>query len=310
MKFRLAVADLDSPSYFVATAAAELGFFKQEGLDVELERAFGAKDGPERLRAGTLHFFGGPAYAATRAFPAWAGAKLLCALSQYAYWFLAVRSDLKAKRGDVDALKGLRISSSTAFPETALRHLLAESGIELKRDNVRIVPTPSTNKDEHWRGRAGVDALTQGIADAYWGNGMRVAIGERLGVAKLHLDRRRGDGPPGARWYNFAALTTTERLVDEQPQVAAGAVRAIVKTQKALKADASLAEEVGRRLFPPDEAALIAGLIARDAPLYDAKISPQAVDGLNNFARASGLIAAPVPYERLVAAQFRHLWTG
>ena len=48
--FRLSVADLDSPSYFVAVAAAELGFFEQEGIDVELMREFGARTGPERLR--------------------------------------------------------------------------------------------------------------------------------------------------------------------------------------------------------------------------------------------------------------------
>jgi NitT/TauT family transport system substrate-binding protein len=307
---RLAVADLDSPSYFVATAAAELGFFTQEGVDIELERAFGAKDGPERLRDGTLHFFAGPAYAATRAFPGWKGAKLLCALSQYAYWFMAVRADLDVKRGDVGALKGLRISSSTAFPVVALRHMLAEAGIDLSRDNVRIVPTPSTNTDGHLRGRAGIDAITQGMADAYWGNGMRVALGEALGVAKLHLDLRRGDGPPGARWYNFAALTTTERLIEERPQIAAGAVRAIVRAQRALQADPSLATQIGNRLFPPDEASLIAGLIARDAPFYDATISPEAVAGLNKFATANGLIAEPIPYDRLVASQFRHLWTA
>jgi NitT/TauT family transport system substrate-binding protein len=307
---RLAVADLDSPSYIVATAAAELGFFQQEGVDVELEHAFGAKDGPERLRDGTLHFFAGPAYAATRAFPGWNGAKLLCALSQYAYWFLAVRADLDVKRGDLAALKGLRISSSTAFPLTALRHMLAEAGIDLERDEVRIVPGPSTNPDRHLRGRDGIDAIVQGVADAYWGNGMRVALGEALGVAKLHLDLRRGDGPPGARWYNFAALTTTERLIEERPQIAAGAVRAIVRTQRALKADPSLATQIGNRLFPSDEAALIAGLIARDAPFYDAAISPEAVAGLNIFAQANGLIAEPVPYDRLVASQFRELWNA
>jgi NitT/TauT family transport system substrate-binding protein len=308
--FRLAVADADSPSYFVATAAVELGFFKQEGIDVVFENVFGAESGPERLRDGTLDFFGGPAYAATRAFPAWKGAKLLCALSQYSYWFMAVRADLDVKRGDLDALKGLRISSSTAFPNMGLRHMLAESGIDLERDNVRIVAAPSAKNDERWRGRSGVDALQQGIADAYWGNGMRVAIGEQLGVAKLHLDLRRGDGPPGARWYNFAALTTTERLVNEQPHIAAGAVRAIVKTQKALKANPALATEVGNRLFPPDEASLIAGLIARDAPFYEAKILPEAVDGLNKFGMANGLLSEPVPYDRLVAAQFCHLWNG
>jgi NitT/TauT family transport system substrate-binding protein len=308
--FRLMVADVDSPSYFVATAAASLGFFKAEGIDIEFEATYGARNGPERLRDGTVHFFGGPAYAATRAFPGWNGAKLLCALSQYSYWFMAVRSDLDIKRGDVSALKGLRISSSQHFPEMGLRHMLAESGIDLARDSVRIVPMPAAGMNEHTKGHAGVAALEQGIADAYWGNGMRLAIGESLGVAKLHLDLRRGDGPPGARWYNFAALTTTEQLIHDEPEIAAGAVRAIVKTQKALRADPQLAVGVGHQLFPPDEAALIAGLIERDAPFYDATISAEAVDGLNRFARANGLVAELVPYDSLVASQFYQLWSA
>jgi len=307
--FRLSVADLDSPSYFVATAAVELGCFKEEGIDIELERVFGAKTGPERLRDGTLHFFGGPAYAATRAFPAWKGAKLLCALSQYSYWFMAVRADLDVKRGDLNAIKGLRIASSMEAPVLGLRYLLAQSDIDLARDRVQIVPSPPS-KNEHLKSRSGADALEQGIADAFWGNGMRVAIGEKLGIAKLHLDLRRGDGPPGARWYNFAALTTSERLLSDHPDVAAGAVRAIVKAQKALKSNPSLAAEIGNRLFPPEAASLIAGLIARDVPFYDANISPEAVDGLNGLAMDNGLIVEPVLYDQLVASQFRHLWNG
>jgi ABC-type nitrate/sulfonate/bicarbonate transport system substrate-binding protein len=307
--FRLVVADLDSPSYFVATAAVELGFFKEEGIDIEVERAYGALNGPERLRSGEVHFLGGPAYMATRAFPEWNGAKLLCALAQYSYWFLAVRADLDARRGDIGALKGLRISSSTAFPEVGLRHLLRQTGIDVERDRVSIVPLPAT-KDEHLKYRVGVEAIEQNIADAYWGNGMRLAIGEKLGVAKLHLDLRRGDGPLGARFYNFAALTTTERLIEQQPQVAAGAVRATVKAQAALKADPSRATPIGQRLFASEAASLIAGLVARDAPFYDATISAEAVDGINAFAMANGLIDEPLPYDRLVAAQFAKLWNS
>jgi NitT/TauT family transport system substrate-binding protein len=307
--FRLMVADVDSPSYFVATAAVELGFFKEEGIEIELELVYGARSGPERLREGTLHFFGGPAYAATRAFPGWKGARLLCALAQYSYWFMAVRADLDVKRGDINAIKGLRISSSTAFPNMALKHMLAEAGLDLERDKVEIVPSPTTGKNELWRGHDGVDAIERG-ADAYWGNGMRAAIGEKLGVAKVHLDLRRGDGPPGARLYNFAALTATDRLINEQPQVAAGAVRAIVKTQRALKADSSLATKVGARLFPAEEASLIGDLVARDAPFYESNISQEAVDGLNRFAAANGLISQPVPYDQLVAPPFiRQLWS-
>ena len=307
--FRLVVADLDSPYYFVATAAVELGFFKDEGVDIELERAYGALNGPERLKSGEVHFLGGPAYMATRAFPGWRGARLLCALAQYSYWFLAVRADLDVRRGDLDALKGLRISSSTAFPEVGLRHLLRQAGIDVERDRVSIVPLPET-KDEHLKYRVGVEALARNLADAYWGNGMRLAIGEKLGVAKLHLDLRRGDGPPGARFYNFAALTTTERLIEERPEVAAGAVRAIVKAQKALIADPSLATPIGERLFALEAAALISGLVARDAPFYDAAITAEAVDGVNAFATANGLLKEPLPYDRLVAAQFSDFWKG
>lgn len=306
--YRLMVADLDSPSYFVAAAAVDLGFFKDEGIGAELVRDFGAKNGPEALRDGTLHFFGGPAYAATRAFPAWQGAKLLCALSQYSYWFLAVRADLDIKRGDIAALKGLRLSASPPWPILSLKYMLTDAGIDFERDNVRIVDAVPM-KD--WaQGHAGIAAIQQGIADGYWGNGMRVALGEKLGIAKLHLDLRRGDGPPGARFYNFPALTVSERLIDEQPDVAAAAVRAIVKTQDALIADPSLAAGVGERIFPADEAPLIAELIRRDTPFYQAKITREAVDGLNKFAAAIGLISAPVPYDRLVATQFSHLWKG
>jgi len=302
------VADVDSPSYFVATAAVELGFFKEQGIDIELELIYGARSGPERLREGTLHFFGGPAYAATRAFPGWKGTRLLCALAQYSYWFMAVRADLDVKRGDMNAIKGLRISSSTAFPNMALRHMLAEAGLNLERDKVEIVPSPTTGKNELWRGHDGIEAIARG-ADAYWGNGMRAAIGEKLGVAKIHLDLRRGDGPPGARLYNFAALTATEQFISERPQIAAAAVRAIVRTQRALKADPGLATTVGRRLFPQEEASLIGDLVARDAPFYDASISVQAVEGLNKFACANGLISQPVPYDQLVAPPFiRQVW--
>ena len=156
--------------------------------------------------------------------------------------------------------------------------------------------------------RNGVDSITRNTADAYWGNGMRVALGERLGIAKLHLDLRRGDGPPGARYYNFPALTAPERIISEQREVAAGAIRAIVKAQKTLKANPSISTQVGQRLFPADEAELIAGLIERDAPFYDAEISHAAVDGLMKFATGFGLIKDAVPYEDLVATQFSHLW--
>jgi NitT/TauT family transport system substrate-binding protein len=306
--FHVWVADLDSPSYFVALAAVELGYFKREGIDIEF--VYNTHDGPELMRDGKVDLIGGPAYAAIRAFPNWDGVRFLCALSQYSYWFMAVRADLNLKRGDLSAIKGLRISSAQSWPGMGLRHMLAEAGIDLERDNVKIVPPPPSYGEKGWMARNGIDAITQGIADAFWGNGMRVALGESLGIAKMHIDLRRGDGPPGARLYNFAALTASEKLINDHPDVAAGAVRAIVKTQQALRADPSLSTQVARKSFPADEAELIAPLIERDAPFYQAAISQDAIDGLNKFAMACKLINVPVPYDRLVATQFSGLWHG
>ena len=39
-------------------------------------------------------------------------------------------------------------------------------------------------------------------------------------------------------------------------------------------------------------------------------ICPEAIDGLNKFGKAMGLISEKVPYDRLVATQFRHLWNS
>ena len=304
--FRIWVPDLDSPSYFVAVAAVDLGLFKEEGLNIEF--VYKATDGPERMRDGDIQLIGGPAYAATRAFPGWKGVKLLCALSQYSYWFLGLRSDINAKRGDLQALKGLRLSAAETWPILGLRYMLADAGFDLERDNIRLVPPPPAYGAKGYMARNGVDSITQNIADGFWGNGMRVALGESLGIAKLHLDLRRGDGPPGARHYNFPALTASETFIDSHPEAAAGAVRAIVRAQMILKADPSIATEVGKRLFPANEAELIAGLVARDAPYYQAEISNSAVDGLMKFAKGVGLIKDAVPYEDLVATQFRRLW--
>lgn len=306
MGLTLTVADMVSPSYFVATAAVELGFFKAEGVDAEF--VLPPANAAEALREGDIDFLGNSAYSGLQAFPNWVGGKLLCALSQYGYWFLAVRSDLDAPRGDLRVLKGLRISA-TVGPRLALARLLADAGIDQERDNVRIVDPPRREPGGNWA-RLGVQAIQEGLADAYWGNGMRAELGVREGVAKVLIDVRRGDGPPAARRYTFPALITSDHLIERHPEAAAGAVRAIVKTQQALGAQPSLATQVGRRLFPPEAAELIAELVRRDAPFYEATISEEAIAGVNQFAQDVGLLSAPVAYEQVVATQFRHLWAG
>ena len=87
-------------------------------------------------------------------------------------------------------------------------------------------------------------------------------------------------------------------------------MRAVVKVQRALKGDPGRAAEVGRRRFPPDAAEIIPSLVERDLPFYDPVISQEAVAAMDRFTQAIGLLEGPVPFEQVVAARFRELWTA
>ncbi|OGA23660.1 MAG: nitrate ABC transporter substrate-binding protein, partial [Betaproteobacteria bacterium RIFCSPLOWO2_02_FULL_67_26] len=269
---RVAVPDLVSPSYFPAIAAVELGFFEREGLDATIELLFPVTRTYEELRDGRLDFVAGAAHAPLYAFRNWEGCKLLAALAQHMYWFLILRKDLGAKRGDLAAVKGLRIGAAPG-PVDGLKRMLVESGIDPERD-VSIGPVPGTAGAGVSFGVAAAKALEAGKLDGFWANGMGAEVAVRNGAGTLVLDARRGDGPPAARDYTFPALVTTQKKIDGEPDQVAAAVRALVAAQRALKEDPSRATAVGRKLFPEAEAALIAGLIRRDAPFYDPAISP------------------------------------
>src|SRR5438874_1195801 len=207
---KLAVPDLISPSYFPALAAAELGFFAREGLDVSAELIFPVDRAYEALRDGAIDFVGGAAHGALAAFTEWHGVKLLGALSQGMYWFLVMRADLGIARGDLAALKGRKIGAAP-WVEMGLRGLLTAAGLEPRRNDIRIGPV-------------------------------------------------------------------------------------------------SRATEVGDKRFPPREAGLIAGIVKRDLPFYDAAISEASVAAINDFARHMSVLDEDVPYSEVVATRFRDLW--
>ena len=305
---KIAVPDMISNSYFPAAAAVELGFFKREGLDVSLELIFPVDKAYAALRDGAVDFVGGSAHSALAAFPEWEGAKLLCAQAQGMYWFLVMRADLQAKRGDVGIVKGRTIGAAP-WVDMGLGRSLSGAGIDLERDGVKIMPVPGAVGAGVNFGVTAAKALEDGKIDGFWANGMGTEVAVRRGVGTVVLDVRRGDGPKPCFNYTMASIATTDRLIAGNPETAGAAVRAIVATQNALKGDVSLAREVGRRLFPETEAALIADIVRRDLPYYDPTISEEFVRGMNQFARDIGILKGDPPYERVVARQFRSLWT-
>ena len=304
---KLAIPDLISNSYFPALAAAELGFFEREGIAVSAELIFPVDRAYAALRDGEVDFVGGAAHGALAAFPEWRGVRLLGALAQGMYWFLVMRADLGIARGDLEALRGRRIGAAP-WVEMGLRRLLAAAGLDPAREHIEIGPVPGATGAGVNFGLTAAEALAAGRIDGFWANGMATELAVTSGIGTIVLDVRRGDGPPGCFDYTMPVLATTERLIERSPETAAAAVRALVAAQKALRQDASRATEVGHRRFPPREAGLIAGIVRRDLPFYDASIGERSVAAINAFARDMGVLVGDVPYVRIVATQFRHLW--
>jgi ABC-type nitrate/sulfonate/bicarbonate transport system substrate-binding protein len=304
---RIATPDLVTNSYFPALAAEELGVYREEGIDAHVE-LLPSLEAVNALRDGVVDFVAGGAHTILLAFPRWEGAKLVVTLSQGTPWLLVLRADLPARRGDITAVRGLRIGAAPG-PDRAFGCLLAEVGLDPGRDNITIGQVPGALEPGASFGVVAADALERRLVDGFWANALGSETAVRRGVGKIIADVRRGDGPPGAGQYTFAALATTDALIARERERVAAAVRAVVRTQRMLRADPTLASEVGRRRFPPAAAEIIPDLVERDLPFYDPTISEAAVTAMNRFAQAIGLLPAPVPYPAVVATRFRDLWT-
>ena len=292
MEFRIAAVDLVSNTCFPALAADELGFFKAEGLDarIELIAMLGAT---KALRDGTADaMIAGSVHDVLTEFPDWRGTKIAVALSQGTPWLLVVRADLKAERGDLHALKGLRITAAQG-PDLALKQMLLGVGIDPTRD-LEIVELPGAKSRDVSFGVFAARALQAGQIDGFWANAMGGETAVDSGAGKILIDVRRGDDPDEVRFFTFAGMATTDAFIAREPEAVGAAVRAIVKAQKALRADPSLAREVGQRKFPPDAVRLIANVVARDVAFYNPVISEEMIVKMNRFAQTIGHFSQPV----------------
>jgi ABC-type nitrate/sulfonate/bicarbonate transport system substrate-binding protein len=295
---RFAVPDLISNSYFPALAAVELGCLRDEGIDASVELLFPVSDTYRALREGTIDVVAGSAHSAVAAFDEWRGVRLLAAQAQGMYWFLVMRADLGIARNDLPALRGTRIGAAP-WVDLGLQQLLIDGGIDLA--DVEIAPVPGASGAGTNFGLTAARALQEGLIDGFWANGMATEIAVRSGAGSVVLDVRRGDGPDGCFDYTFASLAVTDAFHAADRGRCAAIVRALRHAHALLAEDPQRATAVGERYFPAEQAQLIAELVRRDVPYYEASIPQQAVRGMNRFARERGLMQGDPPYEQIVA---------
>lgn len=302
---RLVVPDLVSNSYFPAIAAVELGYLCDAGFDVDLELMFPVTEAARALRDGEIDFLAGAAHAPFHVDPQWQEIRLLAALARNTYWFLVVRNDLVVDRTTLPTLRDVRIGAAPG-PDLGLHHLLRVEGVDAKAAGITVAPVPGTDRSQVSFGVTAAQALQDGRIDAFWANGMGAEVAVRSGAGKIAVDARRDGGPSAS--FTFPALMASQRTIHDHPDATAAAVRAIARAHRELRRAPELAGQVGRALFPPMEAELIASLIERDLDFYQHTIPEEAVTGLVAFAQACDLTDADLGYNQLVSATGRAAW--
>src|SRR5262249_60719307 len=92
------------------------------------------------------------------------------------------------------------------------------------------------------------------------------------------------------------------------PQLAERVARALVKTLKRLREDPEAAVTVGQKLFPTMDVTVIRSIVVIEKNTYSPAITEEAMRLCNQFQKQVGSVKTEIPYDKVVATQFKHLW--
>lgn len=219
----ISVGGKSSPNYLVLTAAERLGYFKEQGLDVEINDFNSGSKSIQALVGGsvdaTVGYFDHVVYMRSKG----QRIKSVVQLGRYPALVLAKRADLADKIKSYADLKGLVVGvtgpgSSTHF---LLSHLLQKNG--LKKDSAAVIGVGV--------GASVVAAIEQKRVDAIVQVEPVVTMLSRDRKVEIMLDTRTPEGTKEVYGgpYPAAVLLTSQKMIDEAPQTTQALVAAFVK---------------------------------------------------------------------------------
>ncbi|HTY79723.1 MAG TPA: ABC transporter substrate-binding protein [Candidatus Bathyarchaeia archaeon] len=281
-------------------AAEQLGYFKGEGISAQFVDFEGGAEVTTAMVGGSIDTGGTmverPLILAEKGF----GAKNLLALENRNPLNLVIRKDSPAK--DVKDLKGTKLGMTRAGSGTdlSLRALLKDAGLEPDKD-VAIIGIGGVSSS--------TAALRAGQVDGFMGGEPATAIAvQQLKLARYFIDPRLGQGPKFLQFMTFPTLQASDKWLSANPQLSERMVRALVKTLRRLREDPEAAVTVGQRLFPTMDVAIIRSIVAIEKNTYSPAITEEAMRLCNQFQKQVGSVKTDVPYDKVVATQFKHLW--
>ncbi len=272
-KTTMAVGGVGALLYIQATLAKQLGYFDQEGLDVEVSDFKGGAESAQALIGGSSEFASMSVEHIIKAKPKGVDLTLLALYTRYPAMTLIVGDKYKDQIKGVADLKGKKVGVTSLGSGThmALNAILAKNG--LPTNAVELVGVGSTTMPPALEQGSIVAAMN---ADPFV---TKLLLAKKAYVLVDLTTKKDTEAVYGSD-YPFTGLATRAEVVKNKPQLVQKMTSAIVKTNKWIAEHS--AKEIADKMppeFKQDEQVYIASLEhTKEALSPDGKVNPKAIE--------------------------------
>lgn len=286
-------------------AARELGYFEEEGLNVELVNFNGGALIAQALAGGSIDF---GANNVGELLPAAAGGNPLpctvAATNGMEHTILA-DNDAGIEPGDWEGVSGKRVgvTSRGSGSEQLWRLLAAEQGFDAEGDTAIIAV-------------GGVDtalaALQNDQVDLLVGYNPLTSIAVGSGEASEFLSVINGEGPDVVSEMLYTCVSTTPGMIEENPGTTQAVIRAVVRAHQTLQDDEDARVATATAMLPTLDAAVVEDVTGRMVDLWRPEISEEQMELTIDAYEGIDVVDADAATveDVLIDPEFHALWDG
>lgn len=286
--------------YLPLYAAIDLGFFAEEGLEVEVTTLTGGGHVNATLAGEVFGFIGGPESGAVANVKGSDLVTVANVVNRGNVYFVAATGKEPAEGEDMaEYLAGKTIVGGRygGTPNAILRHILITEGLDPASD-VQLIEVEDSS--------AIPSVVAQGQAEIAVVAEPQLGLGIQQGLwGEPFLNPLELLGP-----YAYSSIVVPRATVDDEPELVRGFVAALAKGQQRIEEDREYAEELAAEQFPTMEPAVLAATLDRayaDSLWGGTELTEEAVEMALEVARSGEILDdsdVPQTFDVIADTQF------
>lgn len=303
-KKKVRIAGIQILAYAPLLVAKELGYFDQEGLDVEIVKAQSGNAAIAAMLSGSADLAGtnyiNPLALAIQG----KSVKSVVGMEMASVYAFVVKPDMKIPPDNVkalvNALKGKRIgvASLGSGADLVATGILSEHGGGANGVIKVAVGTGGT----------AVAAMRAGGVDAAVVFEPDLTQIVKAGVGKVALDLRNTKSESSYGRLPATTIQATTEWINKNPAVAASVVRAVTRANKTLQSDGASSMKALLSIFPGTDPADMKSMYEGERASFRSDMPKDQFDAAQAVYLKQGTISKAVGYDDVIATQFASLW--